>query len=768
MNAAKVAQRVENFGLLRTVLESTGHFLLGVLVCRGTVFGDLAPFGGSYVAAVPKKQLFWATLGTSVGYIISAPSNAFRYVGVTVAIALARWLVQDIRRISRSALFAPLAAFVPIFASGIAMMFTSTSTITDFSQATVEAILAGAAAYFFSRTLTLIDSNRRLSTFSRTELACLVMTSCVALLSLGGIEVEDVSLGRILAIAVILVCARYGSAAGGSVAGAAVGAVFGMSTPNVAYICAGYSFGGLIGGLFAPVGKLGVTLGFVVCNLIMMLSGAQGSRLVPLIAEAVIGSAVFMLLPDRLERYITPLFLPRENSSGELAIRNALIMRLGFASSALRNISGCVNSVSRQLSKLYAPSVEVIYENTAEDVCKSCGLCAFCWERQQAVTKKDFARLEAPLRSQGYVTENDVENLFSKKCCRGVEVADSLTQGYRDYLGGEEAARRVAQIRTMVAGQFGGLSDILDDLSGEIEHFRSYEPELSARVLEYLHGEGYVPVDCGCMLDSEGRMSVEIQLGRGKTPLRRKALASDISELCGRCFDTPLITEVGTRRRIVLNEVPMFDAEVGVYQHVFGGGKLCGDCVNCFTAGFGTFVALISDGMGTGGRAAVDSNMTVSILTKLIKAGLGANVALGAVNSALMVKSEDESLATVDMLSLDLFTGRATLSKAGAPYSIIRKGGHLLRKNAASLPVGILGDVKFSAESARLDDGDLIVLMSDGVMSADDHWLETMIRTSGDTCADLSRKIVEEARSRRKEHDDDITAVCVRLHSNIS
>ena len=769
MNAEKIVKYEEsNLGLLKNIAERSAYALLGVMVSQGVIFGSLAPFGSSYVAAVPRRQVFWAVLGASVGYIILKPSDAFRYVAVTVAISLVRWVAQDLRRLSRSVLFAPAVAFAPIFASGVVMMFVSTSTLSDFSMVTVEALVAAAVAYFIERSIFLVNTRRRLTSFSQSELASLVMTGCVLMLSLGRLEFEHVSIGRILAVLIILVCARYGSVVGGAIAGIATGAVFGMSASDFAFLCAGYSFGGLIGGLFAPAGKPGVVISFIICNTIMLLSTSDSRLVLPLFVEAVIGASVFMVLPKELERYVTPLFLPKENSKGEQSLRNSIVMRLDFASHALKNVSGVVNSVSRQLKKLYAPSVDFVYESTACDVCAGCGLRVYCWERQKNSTKQDFTRLSAPLKSQGFVTENDVEVLFSKKCCRQVEIADSITRNYHDYLGGIEASERVSQIRSLVAGQFSGLSEILGNMASEFESFKSYDPDASARVTEYLHSQGYVVMECGCMIDSSGRMSVEIQLANGKKHIRKAALAHDISSICGRCFDTPLITEIGTQKRVVLNEVPVFDIEVGVFQHVCGGGKLCGDCTNCFSNGFGQFVALLSDGMGTGGRAAVDSNMTVSILTKLLKAGLDEDCALQVVNSALMVKSEDESLSTVDLAKIDLFTGKTTLNKAGAAFTYIKKGGHLLKKTAESLPVGILGDIKFAKESVRLSGGDMIVMLSDGAVTSDEKWLEKLIKDFGDgTCADLAKTVVKEAMNRRKDgHDDDITAVAIRLIDN--
>jgi stage II sporulation protein E len=158
--------------------------------------------------------------------------------------------------------------------------------------------------------------------------------------------------------------------------------------------------------------------------------------------------------------------------------------------------------------------------------------------------------------------------------------------------------------------------------------------------------------------------------------------------------------------------------------------------------------------------------MTVSILTKLLKSGLGENCALQVVNSALMVKSEDESLSTVDMVKLDLFDGSVTLNKAGAPFTYIKKGGRLLKKSAKSLPVGILGDVKFASDSVKLKGGDVIVMVSDGATLKDEKWLEDLIKSfkENDACADLAKAVVNEAIKRRSDgHDDDITAVAIKI-----
>ena len=52
---------------------------LGFLVSRGAVLGNLAPFGASFVAAVPGGRLAAALTGAALGYIVRKPEDSFRH-----------------------------------------------------------------------------------------------------------------------------------------------------------------------------------------------------------------------------------------------------------------------------------------------------------------------------------------------------------------------------------------------------------------------------------------------------------------------------------------------------------------------------------------------------------------------------------------------------------------------------------------------------------------------------------------------------------------
>ena len=762
----KGAQRL---GFGKSLIINAAFFGSGIIISGGAVLGNLSPFGASFAAAVPWERLLPSILGAALGYIILRPSEGFRYIAVLAAIGAARWLMNDIPKVSKSRLFAPLAALVPILATGVALLFGSQSTLSSFADCAVEAVISSAAAYFISTAMRLVVQNKRLGSCSPTESACLALTGCVMILALGSVAYEGISLGRIVAVVAILLCASCGSVSGGAVGGVATGAVFSLSSRANGFICGGYAFGGLMAGLFAPLGKLGCAISFVLADCVMSLAFGGEASFAPTLIEGIIGATAFMVLPASIKNYISPIFEREAVGAVGETVRRNVVMRLRHASRAISNVKKDVEDVSKHMTELYSPGFETVCRSVAGEVCSKCGLRMYCYEREGGVTRDDFFRLEDVLAENGRVTEKDIENVFIKKCCKKGELAASVNYNYRELCSALEAQRRVAELRGIVAGQFAGVSEILGDLSREFDSALSCDGEACERITDALAQIGLTVTECVCVISGAGRMTVELEISsKSETPPSRGLLAREISRCCGRRFELPELSEEGGRIRAALCEIPLYDVEIGTDQHIANHGKLCGDCLDYFSDGTGRFYSLVCDGMGTGGRAAVDGNMAVSVMGRLLRSGLSPDSSLRIVNSALMIKSGDESLSTLDVAEIDLFSGALTLKKAGAPATYIKKSGRVNSYELPSLPAGILNEVRFSAEQINLKVGDMVLMASDGVVTGDDKWLERLIKSWNEGSAqELAEAVVAEAiRRRENDRDDDITAVAIRLIEN--
>src|SRR5690606_392907 len=73
------------------------------------------------------------------------------------------------------------------------------------------------------------------------------------------------------------------------------------------------------------------------------------------------------------------------------------------------------------------------------------------------------------------------------------------------------------------------------------------------------------------------------------------------------------------------------------------------------------------------------------------------------------------------------------LVKTGAPATFIKKKDRVEVVNSQSLPVGILKDVDFNVYEEYLEDGDIIIMVSDGVLDANEEvdnselWMKELI-----------------------------------------
>ena len=288
----------------------------------------------------------------------------------------------------------------------------------------------------------------------------------------------------------------------------------------------------------------------------------------------------------------------------------------------------------------------------------------------------------------------------------------------------------------------------------------SYDIELAGRIAAALKELDMNADECSCVVDKFGRLTVEIRLlNTPEMPLNRARILQRIEEVCEREFEPPEINTCGRTYYITVTEKAVFTVDCGVTQFNQGKNQHCGDTCKYFYDGRGRLMVIVSDGMGSGGRAAVDSAMTAGLAGRLLKAGFGYDCTLRLVNSAMLYKSTDESLATLDISCIDLYSGKTEMLKAGAAPTIVRRNGRTGIAECKSLPAGILHEVGFDKAIVTLREDDILLMMSDGVCSEGTDWICAEVEAFGDGGAkQLADRIATAARRRRRDgHDDDIT-----------
>ena len=182
-------------------------------------------------------------------------------------------------------------------------------------------------------------------------------------------------------------------------------------------------------------------------------------------------------------------------------------------------------------------------------------------------------------------------------------------------------------------------------------------------------------------------------------------------------------------------------------------------CVR-FAGTGGKYYVVLCDGMGTGMGAVQEGKTATAMLNRLLTAGYPAEHALQSLNSLCALR-ERAGAVTVDLLELELDTGKGTLYKWGAAPSYLVSRTGVEKLGTASPPPGLsVTDGGKVTEKLSLRRGQILLLVSDGIPQ------EEALRSCAES---LDREPEELANTvlscARVSGEDDATVIAVRLRS---
>ena len=130
-------------------------------------------------------------------------------------------------------------------------------------------------------------------------------------------------------------------------------------------------------------------------------------------------------------------------------------------------------------------------------------------------------------------------------------------------------------------------------------------------------------------------------------------------------------------------------------------------------------------------------------------------------NKALQEK-EKEVFATVDLLQIDRYFATATLIKAGAAPTLLFRDGNCRRFESKTPPAGIMKDVIAEKRSFKLKKGDVLLLLSDGVLQVEEGGSDLPVIHGGNAHA-MANAVLSAARE-RTDRSDDMSVCAIRIY----
>jgi serine phosphatase RsbU (regulator of sigma subunit) len=145
-----------------------------------------------------------------------------------------------------------------------------------------------------------------------------------------------------------------------------------------------------------------------------------------------------------------------------------------------------------------------------------------------------------------------------------------------------------------------------------------------------------------------------------------------------------------------------------------------GDFYDLVPTGNGQVMAVIGDVSGKGVSAALLMSRVSMEFRRIAKESNTPKALLSQLNRSVCELSPDDTFVTAACLKLDAFRRRLTVANAGHVLPVVRRAsGSVLTLGAASgLPLGMLPTESYTDQTFDLDVGDIVLLMTDGVVDA--------------------------------------------------
>ncbi len=631
----------------------------------------------------------------------------------------------------------------------------------DLMMALVNAVLALACA---PTMISAISMNPRRSKLLSEEQLSLVLLSLAMLIGLRLIPIAGVPLAHLLAAGLTLMgaCCSVGA---GAVAGVLCGSALTLIGDSP-YVGVALALCGLLAGAAKPLGRPAMALAFLLGNAISLIytSGSQIGAINPYVA--LLAGVGLCFVPPQVERRVAGWFVPApmEQDSERMVthMRQDAEKRVRALGLLFEEMSAGYETPSP------LPDEQALVGRMRERLCEGCSNYAHCWSGGGKGNRLLVEMLSDTLCGRLMdATQSTVPPDIMRRCRRAAQIPRRLGPLLSDFDQQRRAAKERGECKALLSSQFHQASEALLSEGDKLARPVSLDRDLVMRVSAALDREG---------LNTDAIWAVEDDLpqlfiGLRNTFWNRSAAGKasrGLSKILGMQMKPAVLGDGIYQDELCFVPAPRLSVDVGFAGRAGQGGTLSGDSHLTGALNDGRVLLALSDGMGSGQRAAAESASALKLLKRFLSAGVPCSMALDGINELMLLRSGDEMFATADLCVLDLSACRAEFSKLGGCASLLLRGERTIVIEGGRLPMGVLNKVSPAEASVRLRVDDLIVMVTDGVLdNAQDgqvEWLEQQLRRHLDEPPQkLCERIVSAAAARAGAHKDDITALVARI-----
>lgn len=741
----------------------------------------LSPFGISYFLAISKKsdikKLLLVFIAVILGYITghSKGKDIIIYISIVSIVLLCKLVCSALKKELNNRI-AFLAIIIASILIGLIIGEQSFEINLIFSLAKSVVIIP--VFYMLNYGISCIQEINTNYFYSIEELISIAIITCLVIAGIGNISILGVELRTIVALSVVIITAYSAGSSSGTILGVTMGIIIGISNNNLLSAVTIYSICGLITGVFKETGKVFSILAYLIIT--YMILTYLGDITLQSGLEVVIAAIIMIIVPARTINEILKELSNEEKSkiisdAQVEGIKLEFIDRLESLRGSLSAVAASIENLSGNEKLLMKNKGTAMIESLADRVCQECEMNNKCWGRELHSTFSEFGELMLSCESKKIYLPTDL-NL---KCVKRTTLLKSAEELFSTYTVNEALKSRLIEGRKVIANQINNMSNTVSNILGDfntnvnscLEIDKVLRKTLSKNKIRYKNVYSYT--------DRKGHLKIKVKIDScdGENyckkfiiPVVSEFVRTPLSIAGDGCKIDPKTNECS----IIIEETLKYNVSSYAAFNVKDGEKYSGDSYSFGQNKVGEYVSIVSDGMGSGPEAGLESEAAIELIEKFMEGGFSEGTMLNAVNSIMGMKfSEDEKFTTLDMNSIDLYTGEVEFIKVGASMSFVKKGSEVEIINSSTLPFGILDDININPIKKKVKQGDIIVTISDGVIDIDKgnigdySWIVEYLKGEQNNPEIISREILEQAKKRcNGKVLDDMTIVVSKLYAS--
>lgn len=414
----------------------------------------------------------------------------------------------------------------------------------------------------------------------------------------------------------------------------------------------------------------------------------------------------FVIIFSALLFMVTPkLYTKSEvlsSSFKEQTNRNKLIQKATTFASLFRELTTIFKEADTKIHT--GEYVGYVYE----DVCNNCTSKEYCYYSKDGINRL------VKLIGKGIHDQYTQEDLnYIKEHCINPKTYIKNIAKYKDTYHKMELVNEENQhLKDDLFYQFSLLSDIFDNFSNTISYVNIDEEHIKEHLLGYQFAIRFLKKN---KLSNQSYI-LEIGIMNVNASVIENELVPILEAFLNETLEIVSLKDhmnyLGYTSVVLKHDVNY------ILQHGFQQFSLdpmnCGDSYTFFHQNTEHYLAL-SDGMGQGKQAAKESKLTLDVLSKLVLNGIDLKDTLDSINALLRIKNRSDMFTTLDLCNINLANAKGRLIKYGANSSYHIRHNKVEEIQCSSLPVGIISNITMSSYEMSLQDGDLIIMTTDGV-----------------------------------------------------